>query len=118
MPLSYYLLKPVKRVTDYPTFVEKLLKNTPSSHPDWGQLNEALTRAKSLCDQVTKVKHFDVSVKLQFGKLVRIRVIKSNNIFVCFDGWHCSKFESHIVSVNLFSFLIYDQFDSLIQTYC
>ena len=52
MPLSYYLLKPVKRVTDYPTFVEKLLKNTPSTHPDWGQLNEALTRAKSLCDQV------------------------------------------------------------------
>jgi hypothetical protein len=71
MPLSYYLLKPVKRVTDYPTFVEKLLKNTPSSHPDWGQLNEALTRAKSLCDQVTEMKHFFSSVKLQFGKFLR-----------------------------------------------
>jgi hypothetical protein len=46
MPVSYYLLKPVKRVTDYPTFIEKLLKNTNSSHPDWGQLNEALNRWK------------------------------------------------------------------------
>ena len=64
MPLSYYLLKPVKRVTDYPTFVEKLLKNTPSSHPDWGQLNEALTRAKSLCDQVG----------LQFRDIRQVRV--------------------------------------------
>ena len=26
MPLSFYLLKPVKRVTEYPLLVEKLLK--------------------------------------------------------------------------------------------
>ena len=29
MPLSFYLLKPVKRVTEYPLLVEKILSNTP-----------------------------------------------------------------------------------------
>lgn len=30
MPLSFYLLKPVKRVTEYPLLVEKILSNTPA----------------------------------------------------------------------------------------
>ena len=52
MPLSFYLLKPVKRVTEYPLLVEKLLKNTPEEHPDFIYTQEALSRAKILCDQV------------------------------------------------------------------
>ena len=52
MPLSFYLLKPVKRVTEYPLLVEKLLKNTPEEHPDFIYTQEALNRAKILCDQV------------------------------------------------------------------
>ena len=35
MPLSFYLLKPVKRVTEYPLLVEKILKNTPEDHSDF-----------------------------------------------------------------------------------
>jgi hypothetical protein len=35
MPLSFYLLKPVKRVTEYPLLVEKLLKHTPIDHADY-----------------------------------------------------------------------------------
>jgi hypothetical protein len=34
MPLSFYLLKPVKRVTEYPLLMEKLLKHTPPGHAD------------------------------------------------------------------------------------
>ena len=53
MPLSFYLLKPVKRVTEYPLLVEKLVKLTPGDHPDHACLLEALTRAKTLCEQVS-----------------------------------------------------------------
>ena len=52
MPLSFYLLKPVKRVTEYPLLVEKILKNTAEDHPDFVCIQEALNRAKILCDQV------------------------------------------------------------------
>ena len=54
MPLSFYLLKPVKRVTEYPLLVEKILKNTPEDHPDFVYTQEALNRAKILCDQVNE----------------------------------------------------------------
>ena len=54
MPLSFYLLKPVKRVTEYPLLVEKILKNTPDDHPDYVYTHEALNRARILCDQVNE----------------------------------------------------------------
>merc|ERR1719342_1484881 len=44
MPLSFYLLKPVKRVTEYPLLVEKLLRCTPDNHPDYIYTKEALNR--------------------------------------------------------------------------
>ena len=53
MPLSFFLLKPVKRVTEYPLLVEKILKNTPENHADHVYIQEALKRAKILCDQVS-----------------------------------------------------------------
>ena len=52
MPLSFFLLKPVKRVMDYPILVEKILKNTPNAHPDHFLLEKALKLSKELCDQV------------------------------------------------------------------
>jgi hypothetical protein len=55
MPLSFYLLKPVKRVTEYPLLVEKLLAATPPGHPDLACLQEALTGAKTLCEQVISI---------------------------------------------------------------
>ena len=54
MPLSFYLLKPVKRVTEYPLLVEKILNNTPASHPDYIYTQEALNRSRVLCDQVNE----------------------------------------------------------------
>ena len=56
--LSYYLLKPVKRVTEYPLLVEKLLKHTPPDHPDYFYTKEALDRAKALCEQVSTSQSF------------------------------------------------------------
>ena len=35
-----YLLKPVKRVTEYPLLVEKLLKHTPQDHADYHNTQE------------------------------------------------------------------------------
>ena len=54
MPLSFYLLKPVKRITEYPLLVEKLAKSTPPEHPDSSCLLEALQRARTLCEQVNE----------------------------------------------------------------
>ena len=55
MPLSYYLLKPVKRVTEYPILIEKMLKHTEQSHPDHHYLQEALILSKDLCEQVLQL---------------------------------------------------------------
>ena len=52
MPLSFFLLKPVKRVMDYPILVEKILKNTPLTHPDHYLLQKALKLSRELCEQV------------------------------------------------------------------
>ena len=56
-------MQPVKRVTEYPILLEKLLEHTPAvcdadddadqcEHPDRHNLEEALVIAKRLCDQV------------------------------------------------------------------
>jgi hypothetical protein len=64
MPLSYFLLKPVKRVTDYPTFVEKLLKNTSSTHPDWGQgsISRISILAENFLDEISSSKYRLISI--------------------------------------------------------
>lgn len=51
LPLSYYLLKPVKRVTEYPLLLEKLLKSTDKDHSDYYNLQKALQVSKELCEQ-------------------------------------------------------------------
>jgi len=52
-------LQPVKRVTEYPILIEKLLKHTRykdaeilHDHPDRQNLGDALEISKRLCDQV------------------------------------------------------------------
>ena len=46
MPLSFYLLKPVKRITEYPILLEKLARNTPEGHPDLFNVQRALDLSK------------------------------------------------------------------------
>ena len=52
MPLSFFLLKPVKRITEYPILLEKLVKHTEVDHPDLFNVERALEISKKLCDQV------------------------------------------------------------------
>ena len=51
--------QPVKRITEYPILLEKLLKHTRyletdvvKDHPDRENIDEALQIAKRVCDQV------------------------------------------------------------------
>ena len=67
MPLSFFLLKPVKRVMDYPMLVEKILKNTESSHPDYFFVEKALKLSKKLCEQVNEgTRHKENTERLEW----------------------------------------------------
>ena len=53
-------MQPVKRITEYPILLEKLLKHTTyqdtevlQDHPDRENMEEALKIAKQVCDQVS-----------------------------------------------------------------
>ena len=55
----FLISQPVKRITEYPILLEKLLKHTRyqntevlQDHPDRENIEEALKIAKSVCDQV------------------------------------------------------------------
>ena len=67
MPLSFFMLKPVKRVMDYPILVEKILKNTPKGHPDHFLLEKALELSKELCEQVNEgTRHKENTERLEW----------------------------------------------------
>ena len=66
-PLSFFLLKPVKRVMDYPLLVEKILKNTHERHPDFVYLEKSLIMAKELCEQVNEgTRHKENTERLEW----------------------------------------------------
>ena len=59
--------KPVKRVMDYPLLVEKILKNTDPSHPDYYFLQKALKMSKNLCEQVNEgTRHKENTERLEW----------------------------------------------------
>ena len=67
MPLSFFLLKPVKRVMDYPMLVEKILKHTQNEHPDYFYLQKALKLSKELCEQVNEgTRHKENTERLEW----------------------------------------------------
>eukprot|EP00093_Oithona_nana_P004551 04551.XXX_170897_168178_1 [CDS] Oithona nana genome sequencing. len=67
MPLSFFLLKPVKRVMDYPLLVEKLLKHTTNGHPDYFYLQKSLKLSKELCEQVNEgTRHKENTERLEW----------------------------------------------------
>ncbi len=49
MPLSLYLLKPVKGVTEYPLLMEKLLKLSSADHPGFIVVICRACRSRSTC---------------------------------------------------------------------
>ena len=81
MPLSFFLLKPVKRVMDYPILVEKILKNTDPSHPDYHFLQKALKMSKNLCEQVNEcTRHKENTERLEW---LQIHVDSAKNPGLC-----------------------------------
>lgn len=66
-PLSFFLLKPVKRVMDYPMLIEKILKNTDKTHPDYYYIEKALKLSKELCEQVNEgTRHKENTERLEW----------------------------------------------------
>ena len=52
---------------DYPLLVEKILKNTDSSHPDYYFLQKALKMSKKLCEQVNEgTRHKENTERLEW----------------------------------------------------
>ena len=52
---------------DYPLLVEKILKNTDPSHPDYYFLQKALKMSKNLCEQVNEgTRHKENTERLEW----------------------------------------------------
>ena len=52
---------------DYPLLVEKILKNTDPSHPDYHFLQKALKMSKNLCEQVNEgTRHKENTERLEW----------------------------------------------------
>ncbi|KFD54408.1 hypothetical protein M513_04751 [Trichuris suis] len=55
LPLNYFLLIPMTRFTKYPLVLKELIKYTPPSHPDFGNLEQAIFDLRALCDDVNRL---------------------------------------------------------------
>ncbi|XP_034243922.1 intersectin-1 isoform X2 [Thrips palmi] len=54
LPLSSFLIKPMQRITKYPLLIKKILHYTSIDHPDHSYVQEALSKAEELCNQVNE----------------------------------------------------------------
>ncbi|KAJ8949979.1 hypothetical protein NQ318_002388 [Aromia moschata] len=54
MPLSSFLIKPMQRITRYPLLITKIMENTPTDHPDFKYLEEALRMAEKFLSCVNE----------------------------------------------------------------
>ncbi|XP_073978678.1 dynamin associated protein 160 isoform X3 [Rhodnius prolixus] len=54
LPLSSFLIKPMQRITKYPLLISKILEYTPRDHSDRLYLEEALSKAEELCNQINE----------------------------------------------------------------
>ena len=54
LSLNGFLTKPIQRVTRYPLLVEKVLKHTLNTHPDYLPIKHALDIARQLNESINK----------------------------------------------------------------
>ncbi|XP_071543645.1 intersectin-1-like isoform X3 [Panulirus ornatus] len=67
LTLTFFMLKPMQRITRYPLLIKQLLKYTPEGHPDYHNTQEALTASETLCAQVNEaVSQRDNTDKLEW----------------------------------------------------
>ncbi|KAL1919154.1 uncharacterized protein VTP21DRAFT_2536 [Calcarisporiella thermophila] len=61
LDLSTYLLKPMQRITRYPLLLRQIFNYTPDSHPDHGQLDEALKAGERVLNQCNEAARMEES---------------------------------------------------------
>ncbi|KPM10402.1 Rho/RAC guanine nucleotide exchange factor-like protein 1 [Sarcoptes scabiei] len=87
LPLVSYLIKPMQRITKYPLLLEKIYKNTPSSHPDYKDCQEALNFSKKICININeacrRMECFNkldwIQRKVSFSKHRSLKLIDFNS---------------------------------------
>ncbi|XP_071537624.1 uncharacterized protein [Panulirus ornatus] len=67
MDMRSVLIKPVQRVLKYPLFLDRLVSETPRSHPDYKDLTEAKTRMANVAKEINEyTKRLDLVNKYRF----------------------------------------------------
>ena len=54
LSLSGFLTKPIQRVTRYPLLIEKILKHTPTDHPDFVPVKQAFECARQINESINQ----------------------------------------------------------------
>lgn len=67
LSLNGFLTKPIQRVTRYPLLIEKILKHTPTDHPDYQSVRKAFESARELTERINqKISEQENSVRLDW----------------------------------------------------
>ncbi|CAG9830277.1 unnamed protein product [Diabrotica balteata] len=82
MPLSSFLIKPMQRITRYPLLINKILENTPDDHPDYKNLQEALTLAESFLNSINE----NVRLKENQDRLNWLQQCVQNDLNIVFNS--------------------------------
>ncbi|KAI8833753.1 hypothetical protein BC829DRAFT_407635 [Chytridium lagenaria] len=78
MALSHYLLKPVQRICKYPLLLREMIRNTDADHPDFANLQKALSKIETVVTIVNEgarqaeVVHKMIELQNKFNQRVNI----------------------------------------------
>ncbi|XP_060086815.1 phosphatidylinositol 3,4,5-trisphosphate-dependent Rac exchanger 1 protein isoform X2 [Heteronotia binoei] len=78
IPLEGYLLTPIQRICKYPLLLKELAKRTPTKHPDYQAVQNALQAMKTVCTNINETKR-------QMEKLEALEQLQSH-----IEGWEGS----------------------------
>ncbi|XP_034269718.1 phosphatidylinositol 3,4,5-trisphosphate-dependent Rac exchanger 1 protein isoform X2 [Pantherophis guttatus] len=78
IPLEGYLLTPIQRICKYPLLLKELAKRTPTKHPDYQAVLNALQAMKTVCSNINETKR-------QMEKLEALEQLQSH-----IEGWEGS----------------------------
>ncbi|XP_053103454.1 phosphatidylinositol 3,4,5-trisphosphate-dependent Rac exchanger 1 protein isoform X2 [Hemicordylus capensis] len=78
IPLEGYLLTPIQRICKYPLLLKELAKRTPTKHPDYQAVHNALQAMKTVCTNINETKR-------QMEKLEALEQLQSH-----IEGWEGS----------------------------
>ncbi|KAJ8922264.1 hypothetical protein NQ315_004202 [Exocentrus adspersus] len=82
MPLSSFLIKPMQRITRYPLLITKIMENTPTDHPDYKYLTEALRIAENFLSSVNE----NVRLKENQERMEWLQQCVQNDLNIVFNS--------------------------------